>query len=545
MPYLGALWHPVPVTAVYGRYARADPPCPPRTAVHYAWKDVLLPLMQDPTFPQDVLFFVVEEDWRLREQDAWHERQLMLGSASSASGPPASMQEPAALQAQVPGPTPRSLADLVAAVTQATRAGHGDLVWLSYMLQDGRYEKTAPSYGSTMLALTQRTARVVAAWMANDGSRAVQHFDVWLKMRLSRDAQRAAARQLHAAYPTPGLGCFVEHASGCQPNIGQRQAEWLQHWVQEGTRVEDSTVKPGRSREMRCLGPWWKTKVIVPNVHHAMSATSWWRTLAQSDAVLEQLVPAIFKRGLPEANASIARRPERQSWKGMCFLVTPGLARASAGEPSAKQTAVRSRKRKRHELQPMPFDDPLDYLHEPGQHITQRQLRNRRKVGGAFFKHRIWVCHQEPAHSSCTGEPSAPELFATCCVQCVVRPTLPFQEYADAHEFQAIATRTLTGPDAARAFRVQQPRALMEALWQIDVPEPTSDEDNWGTWTSAPEAAPAASSGSGPGQEAAPAAVASQTASNVLPPASDVATEASLPPLDVWALLNDLSDRAA
>ena len=149
--------------------------------------------------------------------------------------------------------------------------------------------------------------------------------------------------------------------------------------------------------------------------------------------------------------------------------------------------------------------------------------------------------NQEPPRSR---EPSAPE-FATCCIKRVAHPTLPFQEYADAQGFQAISTRTLTGPDAARVFRVQQPRALMEALWQIDVPEPTSDEDNWGTWTSAPEAAPAASSGSGPGQEAAPAAVASQTASNVLPPASDVATEASLPPLDVWALLNDLSDRAA
>ena len=82
-PYLGALWDPVPVTAVYGRCSKADPPCPPRTAVHFAWRDVLLPIMQDPTFLQDVLSFVAEEGWRLREQDAHRVSQQGLEA-----GPP-------------------------------------------------------------------------------------------------------------------------------------------------------------------------------------------------------------------------------------------------------------------------------------------------------------------------------------------------------------------------------------------------------------------------------------------------------------------------
>ena len=173
-PYLGALWDPVPATAVYGRCSKADPPCPPRAAVHYAWRDVLLPIMQDSTFPQDALFFVAEEDWRLREQDA-----RLVSQQGLEAGPPdpsrcKTSREPSAVQSAVRGPRPRSLADLVRAATRATRAGRGDLLWLSNLLRDDRYENAAPSYGSTLKALTQKTAQALARWMQADGKGAVQ-----------------------------------------------------------------------------------------------------------------------------------------------------------------------------------------------------------------------------------------------------------------------------------------------------------------------------------------------------------------------------------
>ena len=47
-------------------------------------------------------------------------------------------------------------------------------------LRNDRYENAAPSYGSTLVALTQKTAQALARWMPADGKGAVQHFDVWL-----------------------------------------------------------------------------------------------------------------------------------------------------------------------------------------------------------------------------------------------------------------------------------------------------------------------------------------------------------------------------
>lgn len=153
-PYLGALWDPVPVTAVYGRCGEADPPCPPRTAVHYARRNVLLPIVQVPTFPQDVLFFVAEEGWRLREQDAHHVSQQGLEAGPPDPARCKTSREPSAVRGAVRGPRPRSLADLLGAATQASRAGCGALLWLTYLLQNDRYENAAPSYGSTLIALT-------------------------------------------------------------------------------------------------------------------------------------------------------------------------------------------------------------------------------------------------------------------------------------------------------------------------------------------------------------------------------------------------------
>lgn len=40
-PYLQALFNPVPVLALYGRSATMDPPCHPKDAVYYGWRDSL------------------------------------------------------------------------------------------------------------------------------------------------------------------------------------------------------------------------------------------------------------------------------------------------------------------------------------------------------------------------------------------------------------------------------------------------------------------------------------------------------------------------
>jgi hypothetical protein len=394
-PYLGALWDPVPVTAVYGRYSRADPPCPPRTAVHYAWRDVLLPIMQDPAFPQDVLFFVAEEDWRLREQDGHHVSQQGLEAGPPDPSRCKTSREPSAVQGAVRGPTPRSLADLVGAATQAARAGYGDLLWLSYLLQNDRYENAAPSYGSTLIALTQKTAQVLARWMQADGKGAVQHFDVWLKRRLSEDAKAGRRRELWTSFAAPCYGCYVQRQSACQPDIGDRQPCWQEAWVQEGTRKEESVVKVGRDRQLRHLGPWWTNRVVVPTVAYSTDAKCWWRTHAESQLAKSHLVPAFFKYGVPEAKPHLWS----QVWPGMSFLwrasaTAPGVQ--TIGEPSAAEGtgAAGSRKRKRGVVQRFAFDDPEELPEVPCQPLTQRQQRQRRLVRGTFFQRRLWVCHE-------------------------------------------------------------------------------------------------------------------------------------------------------
>jgi hypothetical protein len=156
----------MPIGAIYGRNAATIPKCAPRTAVHYAWRDILLPIMQDPTFPADTLFFVAEEDWRLREQDEYRVRETTRDVGGHVYVPATkTMHEPSAVQEKIRGPSPRSLCDLVALCNQAARCKYGDLVWLSYMRDSARRPNAGPVFASTLLAVTPQAARVISQWM--------------------------------------------------------------------------------------------------------------------------------------------------------------------------------------------------------------------------------------------------------------------------------------------------------------------------------------------------------------------------------------------
>ena len=80
LQYLRQLWYPHPVLNVIGRDHKQNP-CPPRTSLWYMFKHTLLPfLSRERGWPDDILFVLVEEDWRLRPFD----NQAMLSAPTAA-----------------------------------------------------------------------------------------------------------------------------------------------------------------------------------------------------------------------------------------------------------------------------------------------------------------------------------------------------------------------------------------------------------------------------------------------------------------------------
>jgi hypothetical protein len=387
-PYLGALWDPVPVIAVYGRNAKEKPTCAAKVCVHHGWKEVLLPIMEDPTWPPDTLFIVAEEDWRLREQDEWIEAQTNSVNTEFERNALKAGVEATQVQQRVPGQAPRSLCDIVGFSVQAQRKHHGDLIWLSYMRQQKSKSghDGGPNYGSALLALNQRAARVIAKWIQQGPpSKVEHHFDCWLRQRLIEDG-KSPNREIWASYPYPCIGSFVEHASGCQPNIGTRASEWSLEWVQEGTRIEDSTIKAGRNR---CLLPFPRTAATPKDrlcwLTPAATAHEWWRTLAPED-IHPLLHPVRFWGGVP-SKIDLVSRTGGQEFENLCFVCT-GYPKI-VDDTEMAGTARRSKKRALQ--QQHPFDDPNEGLQDSDRQVTDRQRRNWRKTRATFYKGRMWT----------------------------------------------------------------------------------------------------------------------------------------------------------
>lgn len=385
-PYLGALWDPVPILACYGRNAREQPTCGAKSAVHYGWKDLLLPIMKDNTWPPDTLFVVAEEDWRLRQQDEFHEHTTSSVDTHIPQEKLKDSIQPSELQKMVIGATPRSLCDIVAMVTQAHRQHHGDLVWLSYMRnQSKKGHDGGPNYGSALLALTQRTANVLSEWLEEDGPKAEKHFDCWLRARLIQDGL-SQNRRLWASYPFPCVGSFVEHPSGCQPNIGTRAAEWYNEWSQEGTRLEDSVVKEGRVRQ---LLPFPRSRALQQDrlcwITPATTAHDWWKTLAPQ-SLFPYLQPVAFDYGLPKPT-DLNRRTGGTEFETLCYICPTGPKVTDS--PQSVDEPKKSKKRALDQVHP--FDDPNENLQDASQAITQRRRRNWRKTRATFYKYRLWT----------------------------------------------------------------------------------------------------------------------------------------------------------
>ena len=239
-PYLAAKWYPMPILNIYGRCARLEPEIRTDVAVYYGWRDHILPLMLSPKFPPDTLFLVVEEDWRINEEDGevsihdllrrtsggvspspdagasasstdrgiwtpvanirqvsdpfglFEESQPWTvdaegshrheGEMGAAAEPVAAEDEEYEALARVWKPKsgsikfPQTLRDVVRICTVAHRANVGDLVWLAWEPSE---RKAHPGHGTTALGMTKSAAVVLTPWIRQ--LHTVFHMDVVLR----------------------------------------------------------------------------------------------------------------------------------------------------------------------------------------------------------------------------------------------------------------------------------------------------------------------------------------------------------------------------
>ena len=224
----------------------------------------------------------------------------------------------------------------------------------------------------------------------------MQHFDCWLRQRLC-EGGKSWDTKIWAGYPYPCIGSIVEHASGCQPSTGTRASEWSLDWVQEGTWLEDCTIKavwPGTCCEslpphilLPSAIPWTAgtSKDRLCLLTPASTAHEWWRTLAPED-IHPLLHPVRFWGGVP-SKIDLVSRTGGQEFENLCFVCT-GYPKI-VDDTEMAGTARRSKKRALQ--QQHPFDDPNEGLQDSDRQVTDRQRRNWRKTRATFYKGRMWT----------------------------------------------------------------------------------------------------------------------------------------------------------
>ena len=238
---------------------------------------------------------------------------------------------------------------------QPQREHHGDLIRLSYMRQQTMKSghDGDPNYGSPLQLSDNRKARVIARLIrGRHPVKIMQHFDGWLRQRLC-EGGKSWDTKIWAGYPYPCIGSIVEHASGCQPSTGTRASEWSLDWVQEGTWLEDCTIKavwPGTCCEslpphilLPSAIPWTagtpkdRLCLLTP----ASTAHEWWRTLAPED-IHPLLHPVTFWGGVPR-KIDLVCRTGGQEFENLCFACT-GYPKI-VDDTDMAGTARRSKKR--------------------------------------------------------------------------------------------------------------------------------------------------------------------------------------------------------
>ena len=412
-PYLQSMAHPVPVLSIYGCCSKleADPSgkarnMPSQQAVYYGWLDGLLAVLSDTSFPEDTLFCIFEEDWRLSAAHTTIERLLKeakrpaegearadhswRAERSRSPGPrPGSSTDPrpltysdvdvsrdaepsagaaerggsqrfAAPRAQLgPKSCPQWLTDMVGFANVAHKHNVGDVVWQTWAPGTGKRTQKRPAHASTCIFLTRKAALKLREHLGHIEG---WHLDVLLRRLLL--VEQTLECGLKSSWVWPAVGSHAAHLSGCDDRVGQRASTFDKPYSQSGTRP-----CPVENKQERVLYTWGQSNdkqeldIKVCHLQGMFAKTSpWWRTWHR-DAKY---------RNTEMDNGKIRERQQCEPWfndKYQPVLGAEGLA------PEAAEKVA------------------MTWLHgeADGPPTKGRQKRNWRKAANAYVNHRVFT----------------------------------------------------------------------------------------------------------------------------------------------------------
>ena len=161
------------------------------------------------------------------------------------------------------------LQDIVAYCTAASRLGRGNLVWLALNPYDTKCNMGKCCSGTTFMAMTKHNAEHILRLLQHVKP---MHFDVWLLQQLRAGEDEPS--NLGACYTWPSIGCWQEHASGCEVSLGVRPGKWGHYSIQSGTRKlrndDYHRVLRGFGNNMNPI-----SEVVLPLMHDKLTWKTW------------------------------------------------------------------------------------------------------------------------------------------------------------------------------------------------------------------------------------------------------------------------------
>ena len=285
-------------------------------------QDVGFPYMLDERHPDDTLFLYFEADMRWYQGDCltlmqWLPMCVMSeddpekqedaaprpGAASSSSAGasrPAASKEPKGKgkgkgnKPRVPGrcqdleqnlrpegpvrECSEELFEIVQCCNQASRHGHGEVVWLGYNCAGEGASRPYPmnvvGFGSQLICFTKKSARAFLKAMEKDTP---MHIDLYFKWYLEKAvAEPLACDEVfqQSCHVVPPLGNFLSHVSGC--STGQeRPGFWHHDWCVEGTLSQPG---PEGERYLRRFSRKTKQQCKICDLTFPTDCSNHWKT---------------------------------------------------------------------------------------------------------------------------------------------------------------------------------------------------------------------------------------------------------------------------
>jgi len=233
------------------------------------------------------------------------------------------------------------LQDIVAYCTAASRLGRGNLVWLALNPYDTKCNMGKCCSGTTFMAMTKHNAEHILRLLQHVKP---MHFDVWLLQQLRAGEDEPS--NLGACYTWPSIGCWQEHASGCEVSLGVRPGKWGHYSIQSGTRKlrndDYHRVLHGFGKHMNPI-----SEVVLPLMHDKLTWTTWAPPYQSPANAGEPSAPALE----PPMHSSLSQRgAKRKGPAAAPVLFAPEYNLQMIGgplRPEAKKFTKRQKRQRR------------------------------------------------------------------------------------------------------------------------------------------------------------------------------------------------------